>query len=123
MNKVLKFSMNTILLAIFLSMLLLPAGFMGLMSFEENTNVLSAQDSKEYDDTFKSLDDSNTQVPMDVEEMILKMEKEYYENQKDSFTGDIERTEKQEVLDENIEIIDTEDLEIIEEKQETIAEE
>ena len=104
MNKILKFSMNTTLLAIFLSMLLLPAGFMGLMNFEENSNVLSAQDSKNYDNTFKSLNDSNSQVPMDVEEMILKMEKEYYENQKNSFTGDIERNEEQEITKENTEI-------------------
>lgn len=123
MNKVLKFSMNTILLAIFLGMLLLPASFMGLMNFEEDTNVLSAQDSKEFDNTFKSLNNNESQVPTDVEEMILKMEKEYYQNQKDSFTGDIERAEEQEMLDENIEIIDTEDQEIVAEKQENIAEE
>ena len=104
MNKILKFSMNTTLLAIFLSMLLLPVGFMGLMNFEENSNVLSAQDSKNYDDTFESLNDSNSQVPADVEEMILKMEKEYYENQKNSFTGDIERTEEQEITKENAKI-------------------
>lgn len=104
MNKILKFSMNTTLLAIFVSMLLLPAGFMGIMNFEENSNVLSAQDSKNYGNTFESLNDSNSQVPMDVEEMILKMEKEYYENQKNNFPGDIERTEEQEITIENTEI-------------------
>ena len=104
MNKILKFSMNITLLAIFISMLLLPAGFMGLMNFEEGDNVLSAQDSKDYDDTFRSLNNSNSQVPMDVEEMILKMEKEYYKNQKDNFSIDIERTEEQEIVNENIDI-------------------
>lgn len=109
MNKILKFSMNTILLAMFLSMLLLPASFMGLMSFEEDSNVLSAQDSKEYDSTFKSLNDPESQVPMDIEEMILKMEKEYYEYQKNSFSGDIERSEELEVTEENT---DTENQEV-----------
>jgi predicted negative regulator of RcsB-dependent stress response len=104
MNKILKFTMNTTLLAIFLGMLLLPAGFMGLMNFEEDSNVLSAQDSKQYDNTFKSLNDPDSQVPVDIEEMILKMEKEYYENQKNSFSADIERTEEQEIIEENIEI-------------------
>lgn len=104
MNKILKFTMNTTLLAIFLGMLLLPAGFMGLMNFEEDSNVLSAQDSKQYDNTFKSLKDPDSQVPVDIEEMILKMEKEYYDNQKNSFSGDIERTEEQEIIEENIEI-------------------
>lgn len=104
MNKILKFSMNTILLAMFLSMLLLPASFMGLMNFEEDSNVLSAQDSKEYDNSFKSLNDPDSQIPMDIEEMILKMEKEYYEYQKNSFSGDIERIEEQEITEENVEI-------------------
>lgn len=102
MKTVFKIGFNTVLLAMFLGMLLLPAGFMGLMNFEENSNVLSAQDSIYEEPSIKSID--NSEVPLDVKEMILKMEREYYQEQKDKFVGDIDRTEEIEKINEqNIE--------------------
>ncbi len=102
MKTVFKIGFNTVLLAMFLGMLLLPAGFMGLMNFEENSNVLSAQDSIYEESSIKSID--NSEVPLDVKEMILKMEREYYQEQKDKFVGDIDRTEEIEKINEqNIE--------------------
>ena len=102
MKTVFKIGFNTVLLTMFLGMLVLPAGFMGLMSFEENSNVLSAQDSIYEESSIKSID--NPEVPLDVKEMILKMEREYYQEQKDKFVGDIDRTEEIEKINEqNIE--------------------
>ena len=102
METVFKIGFNTVLLAMVLGMILLPAGFMGLMNFEENSNVLSAQDSIYEESSIKSID--NSEVPLDVKEMILKMEREYYQEQKDKFVGDIDRTEEIEKINEqNIE--------------------
>jgi len=94
MKTVFKIGFNTVLLTMFLVMLVLPAGFMGLMSFEENSNVLSAQDSIYEESSIKS------EVPLDVKEMILKMEREYYQEQQDKFVGDINRTDEIEKLNE-----------------------
>ena len=98
MKTVFKIGFNTVLLTMFLVMLVLPAGFMGLMSFEENSNVLSAQDSIYEESSIKSID--NPEVPLDVKEMILKMEREYYQEQQDKFFGDINRTDEIEKLNE-----------------------
>ncbi len=107
MKTIFKIGFNAALLAIFLGMLLLPTGFMGLMSFEEDSNVLSAQDTYFEDTAVKSID--NSEIPPDVEEMILKMEREYYQQQ-DKFVEDIDREEDKEILStENIEPEDTEE--------------
>ena len=98
MKTVFKIGFNTVLLTMFLGMLVLPAGFMGLMNFEENSNVLSAQDSIYEESSIKSID--NSEVPLDVKEMILKMEREYYQEQQDKFVGDINRTDEIEKLNE-----------------------
>lgn len=100
MKKVIKLGMNITLLAVFLGMILLPIGFMGIIKYEEDSNVLSAQDSKgDGQPVFKSVDDPNAKVPEDVQEMILKMEREYYQKQNGGFVEDIERTEEQELIE------------------------
>lgn len=100
MKKIIKLGMNITLLAVFLGIILLPTGFMGIIKYEENSNVLSAQDSKEGGQpVFKSVDDPNAKVPEDVQEMILKMEREYYQKQNGGFVEDIERTEEQELIE------------------------
>jgi hypothetical protein len=101
MKKIFKLGINSALLAVFLSMLILPMAFMGTAKFEEKPSVLSAQDSNEektYEASeIKAIDDPEANVPEDIKEMILKMEREYYESQKQSFVEDIERDEKNEV--------------------------
>lgn len=99
MKTIFKIGFNAILLTMFLGMLVLPAGFMGVMDFEEDSNVLSAQDSIYEESSVKSI--NNSEIPFDVEEMILKMETEYYkrqQEQQDEFVGDIDRTEEVESL-------------------------
>lgn len=110
MKKVFKIGFNAVLLAMFLGMLLLPFGFMGLMNFEEDSNVLSAQDSNFEESSIKSI--NNDEVPLDVKEMILKMEREYYQEQQDKFVEDIDRIEDKETLNpEDTENTDTEEIE------------
>ena len=98
--KIFKLVMNLTLLLILGSMLLLPTGFMGIMKFEESPSVLSAQDEKVvqvYDEEsgIRSLDDPEANVPEDIMELILRMEREYY--QTPEFIEDVERTEEQEI--------------------------
>ena len=108
MKTIFKIGFNAVLLAMFLGMMLLPTGFMGIMNFEEDSNVLSAQDTYFEDTAIKSMD--NPEVPLDVKEMILKMEREYYQEQQDKFVEDIDREEDKEILStENIEPEDTEE--------------
>lgn len=100
MKKIFKLTLNTILLAIFLSILALPMAFMGTAKYEESPVVLSAQDSKEQNpygsNNIKTVDDPEAEIPEDVKEMILKMEREYYQTQEQDFIEDIERNEENE---------------------------
>ncbi|HOD01226.1 MAG TPA: hypothetical protein PKH50_00715 [bacterium] len=80
MKKIAKVGLNGILLVIFLAVLILPIGFMGTMNYEESGNVLSAQDTNE-EPTMKTINDPEADVPDEVEEFILKMEREYYQKQ------------------------------------------
>ena len=117
MKTIFKIGFNAVLLAMFLGMLLLPTGFMGIMKFEENSSVLSAQDSNSEDSNseespIKSINDS--EIPLDVEEMILKMEREYYQKQQSEFVEDTEGTEDK----EDEEKTDNENIEMKEEDTE-----
>lgn len=102
MKKIFKLTLNSSLLAIFLSMIALPIAFMGTAKYEEQPTVLSAQDKKEqeYEEpaVIRSADDPEANVPENVREMILKMEREYYQAQEESFTEDIEREEEKEQI-------------------------
>lgn len=95
MKKIFKLSLNSVLLAIFLSMVILPMAFMGAAGYEEKPTVLSAQDSKE-PPVIRAADDPEAHVPEDVKNMILRMEREYYQNQDQTFTEDVERDEENE---------------------------
>ena len=117
MKTIFKIGFNAVLLAMFLGMLLLPTGFMGIMKFEENSSVLSAQDSNSEgsnseESPIKSINDS--EIPLDVEEMILKMEREYYQKQQSEFVEDTEGTEDK----EDEEKTDNENIEMKEEDTE-----
>jgi len=96
MIKILKLGGNITLLCILLSMLALPTGFMGIMSYEENPVVLSAQDTREEveGDFDTTVDFPNSQVPEDIREVILRMEQEYYNPQEQQFVGDIDRSDE-----------------------------
>lgn len=100
MKKIFKLTLNTILLSIFLSIMALPMAFMGTAKFEEGPVVLSAQDSKEQNpyrsNNIKRVDDLSAEIPEDVREMILRMEREYYQTQEQEFAEDIERNEEKE---------------------------
>ncbi len=101
MRTIFKIGFNIALLITLLGMLLLPTGFMGMMNFEEDSNVLSAQDSNFEESDIKTV--NNSEIPLDVKEMILKMESEYYQNQQNSFVEDIDRAEDLEkIVEENI---------------------
>jgi len=112
MKKIISFGLNSVLLAIFVSMILLPIGFMGKMKYENDSSVLSAQDYSDGESSIKSLDDPTANIPEDVEQFIMRMEREYYQTQvsptdpvdlTEPFSGDIER-------DESIETIETFDV-------------
>lgn len=96
MIKILKLGGNITLLCILLAMLALPTGFMGIMKYEENSVVLSAQDARETvgESTDNTGDFPNSQVPEDIQEVILRMEQEYYNPQEQQFFGDIERLDE-----------------------------
>ena len=96
MIKIFKIIGNSTLLIILLSMIALPTGFMGIMSYEENPAVLSAQDDRERVEggLINSISDPDARVPEDIEEVILRMEREYYNPDQEYFVGDIERTEE-----------------------------
>ena len=96
MIKIIKLGGNITLLCILLAMLALPTGFMGIMKYEENPVVLSAQDTREdvEDNTDTTIDFPNSQVPEDIQEIILRMEKEYYNPQEQQFIGDIDRSDE-----------------------------
>jgi len=73
---------------------------------------LSAQDYSDGESSIKSLDDPTANIPEDVEQFIMRMEREYYQTQvsptdpvdlTEPFSGDIER-------DESIETIETFDV-------------
>jgi len=48
---------------------------------KRGSNVLSAQDTYDSDSKIKSIGDPDANVPDEVEEFILKLEKEYYQKQ------------------------------------------
>lgn len=98
MKKLFKLSLNTVLLAIFLSMLVLPMALIGTADYKEQSFVLSSQDSRNQDTepAIKAADDPEADVPEDVRDMILRMEREYYQTQGVEFPQDIERDENQE---------------------------
>jgi len=102
MKTVFKIGFNTVLLAMFLGMLLLPAGFMGLMNFEENSNVLSAQDSIYEESSIKSID--NSEVPLDVKEMILKMEQSEFVEDTEGTEDKEDKEDEKKTDNENIEM-------------------
>jgi hypothetical protein len=120
MKKIISFGLNAVLLAMFISMVLLPTSFMGKMKYENDSTVLSAQDYSNGENSIKYVDDPNANIPEDVEKFIMKMEKEYYQTQQtqvsptdptdllEPFSGDIEREEDL----ENINIVDTNDIEL-----------
>lgn len=103
MKNIFKLSLNFALLLILLSIVVLPTGFMGIMSYEESPVVLSATDDKSNDDLnisyIKSMDDPEADVPEDIKEMILKMEREYYQKNTEGFVKDINRMEEQEKIE------------------------
>lgn len=101
MRKIFKLTMNLTLLLMLLSMLALPTGFMGIISYEENPVVLSAQDSREPNTAIRSFDDPEATIPEDVRDIILKMEETQYKQNK-QFTGDIERQEDIEQVDDSL---------------------
>ncbi|HOS88584.1 MAG TPA: hypothetical protein PLM44_00790 [bacterium] len=81
MKKIFELGLNGILFFIFLAILVLPIAFIGTMSYEEGSNVLSAQDTYDSNSKIKSIGDPDANVPDEVEEFILKLEKEYYQKQ------------------------------------------
>ncbi len=109
MKKIISFGLNSVLLAIFVSMILLPIGFMGKMKYENDSSVLSAQDYSDEKSSIKSLDDPDSNITEDVEQFIMRMEREYYQNQgnkpstsvpTDVFKEDIEREEEMEIIND-----------------------
>lgn len=107
MKRVFKLTMNITLLVMFLSILALPTGFMGIMNYEENPVVLSAQDSKEYEPTIKSIDDPSADVPEDIRDVIMRLEREYYQTEDQKIESadqseNIEETEELEEPEENL---------------------
>ncbi len=109
MKRVFKLTMNITLLVMFLSILALPTGFMGIMKYEENPVVLSAQDSKEYEPAIKSIDDPSADVPEDIRDVIMRLEREYYNANGDAKNQEI----KNDIPNE--EVKETKDLEELEE--------
>ena len=76
-KKALKTLTNSALLLVLLGMLILPISSMGIISFKENTAVLSAEDTKQPENSVLTPD---RPVPQEVEDAILKMENAYKES-------------------------------------------
>ena len=87
-KKVLKTLTNSALLLVLLGMLILPIGSMGIMSFKENTAVLSAQDTKEPENTVLT---PTRPIPKEVEDVILKMEAAYKESSSSSAPATVQK--------------------------------
>jgi len=78
-KKITKVITNSTMLGFLIAVLLLPISFMGIASYEEKPIVLSAQDSRETEkDTIKDLQEED--VPEEIEEVIMRLEREYYQN-------------------------------------------
>jgi len=76
-KKLFKTITNSALLLVLLGMLILPIGSMGIIRFNENTAVLSAQDAN----VPETIELTPTRpIPKEVEEVILQMEKAYKES-------------------------------------------
>ena len=78
-NKLTKVLANSALLSILLIMLALPMAFLGYATYEDKTSVLSAQDARK-DNSSNELKTIQGETPKEVEDMIIKMEREMYEN-------------------------------------------
>lgn len=80
-RKVFKTLTNSALLVILLGMLIFPITSMGIIKYEEKSTVLSAQDDR-------TNNDLNTKdVPDEVEEVIMRLEREYYQSTESTNTN------------------------------------
>jgi hypothetical protein len=79
-KKILKTLTNSGLLVILLGMLIFPITSMGIIKYEEKSSVLSAQDDR----NTKDIDMTN--VPDEVENVIMRMEREYYQSSESTGT-------------------------------------
>jgi hypothetical protein len=73
-QKIVKTLTNSALLVLLLGMLIFPITSMGIIKYQEKSTVLSAQDDRTYTNP------DITNVPDEVEEMIMKLEREYYQS-------------------------------------------
>ena len=77
-KRIFKTLTNSVLVVLLLGMLILPITSMGIMKFKENSTVLSAEDEREQVDERLNIDRTN--VPDEVEEVIMRLEREYYQS-------------------------------------------
>ncbi|MFZ2663846.1 MAG: hypothetical protein WAX66_00575 [Patescibacteria group bacterium] len=84
-KKIIKTLANSGLLIILLGMLVFPIASMGIIKYQDKSTVLSAQDKREgAENKINNMED----VPEEVEEAIMKMERDYYQSTESSNTED-----------------------------------
>lgn len=77
-KKIIKTLTNSALLVVLLGILVLPIGFMGIINFQEKSTVLSAEDIRKTEETVDETQPRS--VPKDVEDVIMRLEREYYQS-------------------------------------------
>lgn len=73
-KRILKTLTNSALLVLLLGMLIFPITSMGIIKYQEKSTVLSAQDER------IEINPDMTNVPDEVEEVIMRLEREYYQS-------------------------------------------
>lgn len=78
MNTLIKVLTNSVLVIVLLGIIAIPIGSMAIIRLDEKASVLSAQDVRT--DENQIPDYTQREVPKDVEDFIIKMEKEFYQS-------------------------------------------
>jgi len=78
MSTLIKVLTNSVLVIVLLGIMAIPIGSMAIIRLDEKASVLSAQDVRT--DENQIPDYTQREVPKDVEDFIIKMEKEFYQS-------------------------------------------
>ncbi|NMB91285.1 hypothetical protein GYA37_00375 [candidate division WWE3 bacterium] len=83
LKKFIKTLANSGLFIILLGMLIFPILSMGIIKYEDKSTVLSAEDERQGEQV-EEIEITNENIPDEVEEAIMNMEREYYQSTESS---------------------------------------
>jgi len=83
LKKFIKTLANSGLFIILLGMLIFPILSMGIIKYEDKSTVLSAEDERQ-EEQAEEIEIINENIPDEVEEAIMNMEREYYQSTESS---------------------------------------